>query len=86
MALQNSQSGSWLNQDLPSPRIDAAICDLLARLQNFSDSHIDISYIQLTELELEELTVRLIARLTYELQGQCLAELVSEIRDCEESL
>jgi hypothetical protein len=41
--------------------------------------------VQLTEGELEELAIKLIVRLTNELHGQLLAELISEIRDYEES-
>ncbi len=70
--------------DIPSPRIDAAICDLLAKIQNFSDSYIDISCVQLTERELEQLVVKLIVQLTKELKGNLLAEMISQIRDGKE--
>ena len=85
MAIQNSQDQRWLFQDQPSPRIDAAVCDLLAKIQNYSNSCLDVSWVQLTEGELEELAIKLIVRLTNELHGQLLAELISEIRDYEES-
>lgn len=67
-------------QDIPSPHIDAAICDLLAKVQSFSDSYIDIPCIRLTEKELEQLVIKLIVYLTNELKGDLLAEMVSEIR------
>lgn len=72
-------------QDIPSPHIDAAMCDLLAKIQNFSDFYIDISCVRLTEKELEQLIVKLIINLTNELKGTLLAEMVSEIRDDKES-
>lgn len=86
MVSRNSQGCSWLNQELPSPHIDAAICDLFAKLQNFSDPYSDISFVQLTERELEEIVVKLIVRLTNELQGKLLAELINEVRDYKKSL
>lgn len=85
MAIQNSQDQRWLFQDQPSPRIDAAVCDLLTKIQNHSNSCLDVSWVQLTEGELEELAIKLIVHLTNELHGQLLAELISEIRDYEES-
>jgi len=74
---------NFVCQDIPSSQIDAAICDLLAKIQNFSDSYIDISCIQLTEKEVEQLVIKLIVYLTNELKGSLLAEIVSEMRDDE---
>lgn len=68
-------------QDIPSPHIDAAICDLLTKVQNFSDSYIDIPCVHLMEKELEQLVVKLIVQLTKELKGNLLAEMISQIRD-----
>jgi hypothetical protein len=44
MAIQNSQDQRWLFQDQPSPRIDAAVCDLLTKIQNYSNSCLDVSW------------------------------------------
>lgn len=69
-----------VNSSTPSPRIDAAICDLINRVSGFSDTHFDSWYCSLTEEEVEELVVRLIENVTEELNGEKLAYFLFKIR------
>jgi len=59
--------------DNPSPLIDAALLDLLARISNFSDDHFDTAFIALNESELEQLVVLLLQHWTKALDGRLLA-------------
>jgi hypothetical protein len=70
-----------MQSNSPSTKIDSAICDLIAKLSNFSDEHFDTGWMHLTEDELETLTVHLIQHLTQNLDGRLLAGLLLMIRE-----
>ncbi len=61
-----------LNIEEPSLLIDAAVCDLVAAITYFSDEHFDSDWLNLTEEEVEFLTVNLIHELKRSLQGEIL--------------
>lgn len=65
---------------MPSQLIDAAICDLISAITQFSDESFDSFWFKLTEGEVEFLVVRLLQGLTKELQGQTLKSLLEELR------
>jgi len=65
----------------PSPAIDAALCDLIAHLTNYSDNEFDTDAIQVTEVELEQLVVLLIQHLTSTLSGRQLSGYLLLLRE-----
>jgi hypothetical protein len=69
----------------PSSKIDTTVCDLIAKLSNFSDEHFDAEWMHLSDDELETLTIHLIQYLTQNLDGRLLAGLLLIIREQEES-
>lgn len=71
---------SYVHKSVPSPLIDAAVCDLIAAITHFSDDHFDSEWIGLQEEELEQLTVKLLQRLAKTLDGGLLGYLLLEIR------
>ncbi|MDX2228832.1 MAG: hypothetical protein NW220_04310 [Leptolyngbyaceae cyanobacterium bins.349] len=64
----------------PSARIDGVICNLLMKICNLSDEDFDAQFVCLSELEAEELVVRLIQELISGLNGEVLAFHLDEIR------
>ena len=70
-----------LQSDNPSPLIDAALLDLLARISSFSDDHFDTAFIALDESELEPLVILLLQHWTHTLEGRLLAGCLLVIRD-----
>lgn len=65
---------------IPSQLIDAAICDLISTIVQFSDESFDADWLNLTDYEVEFLVVRLLQELTRELQGQTLKSLLEKLR------
>lgn len=73
-------SQASITNSIPSPLIDAAICDLILTITRFSDESFDSFCLNLTEYEVEFLVVRVVQKLTRELQGQTLKSLLTELR------
>jgi len=71
-------------QETPDPRIDAAICDLIDRISQFSDETFNAEWIHLTEAEVIELVIYLIQYLNEQLRGDILSGLLLEIREKRE--
>ncbi|MBD2465728.1 hypothetical protein H6G89_32590 [Oscillatoria sp. FACHB-1407] len=65
---------------VPSPLIDAAICNLVILVSHFSDDYFDSQWLSLTEKEIEFLIVELIESLASELNGETLILLLRKIR------
>ncbi|PSB22939.1 hypothetical protein C7B61_09685 [filamentous cyanobacterium CCP1] len=68
----------------PSARIDAAVCNLLARIDNFADSDFETEAVGLKEDELELIVVRLIEEISDNLTGKLLGFYLQIIRQVEE--
>jgi hypothetical protein len=68
----------------PSPQIDAAICDLISQISNYSDSSFDAHWCALKEEEIEAMVVLLIKFLIEDLKGGKLAEYLSQIREMQQ--
>jgi hypothetical protein len=68
----------------PSVRIDAAICDLLAKIYSFSDSDFETEAIELEENEIESIVVKLIEEVTNNLTGKALGFYLQAIRQSEQ--
>lgn len=67
--------------DQPSPLIDRAIIDLLARINHFSDDHFDTAFVTLDESELESLVVLLLQHWTNHMDGRLLAGYLLVLRE-----
>lgn len=65
--------------EIPSPLIDAAICDLILAVGHFSDEYFDSVWLDLKE-EIEFLTVKLIQFTAKNLEGQMLEDYLQQIR------
>lgn len=65
----------------PSAKVDAAICDLVVKLSDFSDDHFNTQWMHLSEKELEVLVVKLIQYWTANLDGRLLSGILLEIRE-----
>lgn len=63
-----------------SRAIDAAICDLISDLSNYSDPYFDVQCINLSEDELNHLVVLLLDYWRSQLDGRVLASLLLTIR------
>lgn len=63
-----------------SPLIDAAICDLIAAITEFSDDFFDSAWSNLQDSEIEALVGRLLRSLAETLEGQSLQVYLHEIR------
>ncbi len=57
----------------PSTAIDAALCDLIQRITNFSDDDFDSAWFELIDAEVEGLAVQLLQGLTNTLAGKQLS-------------
>lgn len=79
----NKDSKELKDSSIPSRQIDAAFCDLIAAISELSDDYFDSHCLNLTEKEIEFLTIRLIKNLARGLQGQMLRLLLEEIREIE---
>ncbi len=64
----------------PSTAIDAALCDLIQRITNFSDEDFDSAWFGLSEAEVEGLVVQLVQELTYTLDGKQLSGYLLALR------
>lgn len=71
------------NFTTPSAKIDAAICNLLARIYNFSDLDFETEAVGLREEEIELIVVRLIEEIRDNLTGRILSLHLQEIRPME---
>lgn len=69
-----------MSQFTPSPKIDAAVCDLIVCINQFSDKYFDAEWCKLTDVEIEDLLVKLLTLLAKNLEGKVLASYVNEIR------
>jgi hypothetical protein len=63
-------------QQKPSARIDAAVCDLISQINNFSDECFDSHWMKLSDREIEELAILLIQQLSRSLSGELLSDLL----------
>ncbi len=66
-----------------SASIDAALCDLIAELSNYSDPDFDSQWLGLQEAELEQLIVLLLYYWRSQLNGRILAGLLLELRSAD---
>ncbi len=60
-------------QPTPSTAIDAALCDLVQRVINFSDDDFDAEWFSLSDTEVEGLVVQVLQHLTDTLDGKQLS-------------
>ncbi|PSB33939.1 hypothetical protein [Stenomitos frigidus] len=70
-----------LQTNQPSPFIDRAIINLLARISSFSDDHFDTAFVILDESELKSLVVLLLQHWTDHLDGRLLAGYLLVLRE-----
>lgn len=75
-----NQWNSKLFSEAPSPLIDAAICDLISKIAQFSDDFFDSNWNNLRQEEIEILVVRLLKALTETLEGRTLEFYLQQIR------
>lgn len=68
----------------PSVKIDAAICNLLAKIYTFSDLNFDTEAVGLEEDEIELIVVRLIEEVSSSLTGKVLEVHLQTIRQTEQ--
>lgn len=73
------------NFTTPSVKIDAAICNLLARIYNFSDLDFETEAVGLREEEIELIVVKLIEETRENLTGKILSLHLQEIRQTEQN-
>jgi len=67
-------------QLVPATAIDAALCDLIQRITNFSDDDFDSEWFDLSDAEVEGLVVQLVQELTNTLDGKQLSGYLLTLR------
>lgn len=80
---------SWIKamfSQQPSRRIDAAICDLIAAINSFSDNEFDAQSLQLEDAELELIVVNLLRELNQSLTGQQLVFHLLKVRQSQDEI
>jgi hypothetical protein len=70
-----------ISPNVPDPRIDAAICDLIQQIGDFSDEDFDAQWLHLTEAEVVELVILLVQDLSEQLNGKVLGQLLLKLRE-----
>jgi hypothetical protein len=70
-----------ISLNVPDPRIDAVICNLIQQIGDFSDEDFDAQWLHLTEAEAVELAILLIQNLSEQLNGKVLGGLLLKLRE-----
>ncbi len=61
--------------------VDAALCDLIAKIDGYSDDFFDAHWMQLEEVEIEALVALLLQHWTEQLSGRLLGSLLLIVRE-----